>query len=154
VSELDRFWAKVDKSGDCWNWTAGSIPNGYGHFFGAGRRAIGAHRYSFELANGPIPKGLVIDHICRNKKCVNPAHLRAVTIKQNGENMSPKGYGASGVRGVTYNARKKKWQARVTHHGRHYFGGLFETLTQAEAAVVALRNRLYTHNDLDRVAVA
>lgn len=79
----DRFWPKVRKSDGCWEWTSKRYPNGYGCFFIAGKRSVGAHRFSYELAKGPIPKGLVIDHLCRNKACVNPAHLEAVTNSTN-----------------------------------------------------------------------
>lgn len=73
------FWAKVRKGGDndCWPWTAATNPSGYGRF-GVNRRLHGAHRVSYRLAGREIPDGLVIDHTCRNRLCVNPRHLRAV----------------------------------------------------------------------------
>jgi hypothetical protein len=75
-----RFWAKVDKSGECWVWTAGKVGAGYGHFTqGGAPKMILAHRWAYEASVGPIPEGLVIDHLCMNKACVNPAHLEAVT---------------------------------------------------------------------------
>ena len=85
---LARFWAKVHKGVDCWLWLGACSSNGYGAAF-AGKRQIGAHRVSYELANGPIPPGLVIDHLCRVRRCVNPAHLEAVPQRVNlarGEN--------------------------------------------------------------------
>lgn len=79
---MDRFWAKVDKQDDgCWLWTAGG--NGrYGRFYFGGVNTY-AHRVSYELCVGPIPDGLVIDHLCRNTMCVRPDHLEAVTQKEN-----------------------------------------------------------------------
>ncbi len=76
----DRFWPKVQKTDDCWLWNGATNSQGYPQL-GAGRRGEGvvyAHRLSYELANGPIPEGLVIDHLCRTPSCVNPAHLEAV----------------------------------------------------------------------------
>ena len=75
-SKADRFWAKVDKGDDddCWRWTASIYANGYGQF-----DQSGAHRFSYEINHGAIPHGMVIDHLCRERSCVNPSHLELVT---------------------------------------------------------------------------
>jgi hypothetical protein len=76
----ERFWAKVDKDcgGSCWLWTAAQDYHGYGSFLVNGRRG-GAHRFAFELFNGPISAGMTIHHKCHNRLCVNPEHLEALT---------------------------------------------------------------------------
>ncbi|MBP1241736.1 hypothetical protein ABID92_000436 [Frigoribacterium sp. PvP120] len=71
-----RFWPKVDMGEGCWNWQASLLRNGYGQFHAPGTTL--AHRYSYELHHGAIPEGLVIDHLCRNRRCVRPSHLEAV----------------------------------------------------------------------------
>lgn len=80
----DRFWSKVKKTDSCWNWTGHLVRGGYGRYIVAlGSKPIPAHRVSYQLTFGEIPKNLVIDHLCRNPKCVNPEHLEAVTQQIN-----------------------------------------------------------------------
>lgn len=86
---LTRFWAKVPIKGiGCWLWTGCRTPKGYGQIrltkTGPTRpKIIAAHRLSYNVHVGEIPAGLEIDHICRNRLCVNPAHLRTVTRRDN-----------------------------------------------------------------------
>jgi len=78
----ERFWEKVRKSDGCWEWIAYTNPDGYGHFRVDGR-IVRAHRWAYEHLVGPIPSGLDLDHRCRVRHCVNPAHLEPVTRKEN-----------------------------------------------------------------------
>lgn len=77
-----RFWSKVDKADDCWIWRGHHGRFGYGLFTWAPSRGVSkvraAHRVAYELLKGPIPDGLVLDHLCRNPPCVNPDHLEPV----------------------------------------------------------------------------
>lgn len=92
----DRFWAKVNRSGPlppretlafgldpCWIWLGNPDREGYGRFYIDRKTGYMAHRYSYALAKGPIPRGLVLDHLCQNPSCVNPKHLEPVTIGEN-----------------------------------------------------------------------
>lgn len=78
-----RFWAKVEKTGSCWLWLGAKVGNGYGQINLDGHRRVYAHRLSWELAHGAIQEGLDIDHLCRNRGCVNPAHMEVVTNRTN-----------------------------------------------------------------------
>ncbi len=78
----DRFWSKVQKTDSCWNWTGAKDVGGYGRFK-VGRLVRAAHRLAYEAAKGTIPDGLQLDHLCRNRGCVNPDHVEAVEPKTN-----------------------------------------------------------------------
>jgi len=108
---IARFNAKhrPNESG-CWVWTAATNGRGYG-VIGVNGRQTYAHRLSYEIHVGPIPEGLAIDHLCRNRGCVNADHLEAVTTAENNRRMAavkshcPRGHeytpANTYVRGVT-----------------------------------------------------
>lgn len=80
----ERFWSHVEVTPGCWLWTGGYGLHGYGVYMGAGmtQRQL-AHRHAYRLVLGAIPEGYEIDHLCFVRKCVNPAHLEAVTKQEN-----------------------------------------------------------------------
>lgn len=81
---IERFNEKIKYlPNGCHEWTADSGNSGYGRFWVAGTQKALAHRWAYEYHVGPIPDGLVIDHLCRHKLCVNPEHLEAVTMSEN-----------------------------------------------------------------------
>src|SRR4051812_40698364 len=81
---IERVLSKyvVNAETGCWEWTASLGTGGYGQVRD-GRRTLRAHRVSYEHANGPIPAGLQLDHLCRVRMCINPAHLEPVTNREN-----------------------------------------------------------------------
>lgn len=92
---VDRFAAKVDlfAPNGCWNWTGAKKQGGYGRVR-INQIAYGSHRAVWEMFVGPIPDGLLLDHLCRNPSCVNPDHLEPVTVRENlrrGNHYSPQG---------------------------------------------------------------
>lgn len=153
-SSEERFWAKVDKAGpdDCWLWTGGkggTAKHVYGIFrLSAGGKTYCAHRFAYELTHGEIPDGMEVDHrhTC-SKLCVNPAHLRLATGKQNKENLRG-GHGRSGFRGVRFD--RGKWVATVGHNGKQHYLGRFGTPEEAGEVARLKRVELFTHNDADR----
>jgi hypothetical protein len=98
-----RFWSKVEATASgCWVWT-GYRHEGYGKF-GARRRTFYAHRFAFEEICGPVPEGLTIDHLCRNRACQHPLHMEPVTS------------GVNVLRGVSFAAQKARQTTCVHGH--------------------------------------
>lgn len=77
---------KRDPETNCLVWTGPVTSSGYGHIqvgYGEGRRTVGVHVVAYETRLGSVPSGLVIDHLCRNRRCCNPDHMEAVTRREN-----------------------------------------------------------------------
>ena len=78
-----RFWAKVEKTATCWLWMGAKETRGYGYFRPHSHDPFKAHRIAYETLVQPVPEGLELDHLCRVRSCVNPAHLEVVTHAEN-----------------------------------------------------------------------
>lgn len=134
----ERFWDKVERRGDCLVWTASTNrgkngKGGYGTFMvrkvdGRGQ-FMSAHRFSYEMENGPIPEGAIILHSCDNRACVNPAHLRAGTYVENSQDALERGR-HRGPSGETHPAAKLTDEQVHTVRQRYAAGGI----TQRELA--------------------
>lgn len=85
ADQARRFWAKVDRTDNCWLWTGAIQSRGYGSFGIGDKRTETAHRIAYLTFVGPIPDGLELDHLCLNKRCVRPDHLEAVTAQVNNQ---------------------------------------------------------------------
>lgn len=96
TEHVARFWRRVVRNPEdgCWDWTGAGRADGYGRLM-VGWKYIRAHRFAYRMLVGPIPNGLDLDHLCRNRRCVNPAHLEPVTRREN----LARGIGWSGVNG-------------------------------------------------------
>lgn len=81
-SSEDRFWSRIAVVDDCWEWLGARYRNGYGQFMDRAKNRL-AHRWAYEHFRGPIPAGMQIDHLCRNRGCVKPDHLEIVDDFEN-----------------------------------------------------------------------
>jgi hypothetical protein len=146
IPSAEWFWAQTTRRGECRDWNLAVNSHGYGQVSVQGR-TVQAHRFAFMLSGATIPDGMLVDHRCRNRRCVEPRHLRLATKKQNAENVGLRKDNTSGVRGVTWAAQRRRWMVTVTHNGRHINGGYFRELEDAKQRATELRRGLYTHSE-------
>lgn len=138
----ERFWAKVDKSGECWRWTGTRTQDGYGRMR-VGDFKAAVHRLAWEWAKGEIPTGLQINHKCHTRDCVRVSHLETATPLENSDDRLGANSGnRSRYRGVTWYRQVQKWRGRVMHRGVSYECGNFDDPAEAFAAVQAKRAEL------------
>ena len=124
---------------------AGSVtPKGY-RYIELGRRKFAAHRLVWLIETGKFPE-LFIDHIDGNKLNNQFSNLREVTGKQNNENKGAQSNSKTGVRGVSFVTRLKKYKAQIQHNGKNHYLGMFGTLQEAESAYLAAARTMFTHH--------
>ena len=137
----EAFSARAERRGDCLVWTGSLDRGGYGAIWARGKE-VAAHRYAYERANGPIPSGMFVDHICHNRACVEAEHLRLATNAQNMQNRSgPTVANASGYRGVSLH--QGRWKASVTHLGAQHVEYGFASPKAAAQAAQRMRAELF-----------
>lgn len=127
--------------GTCLVWVGALNSTGYG-VVTYNNASLLAHRWSWELVNGAIPEGMMLDHKCHNTACVNVAHLRLATRHQNNIHLNgPNSRSRTGVRGVKH-GKNGKYLAAVSQNGVRFHLGTFDSVEDAEAVVVAKRLEL------------
>lgn len=132
---------RTEWRGDCLVWTGAKNPDGYGLIRQGGVHVI-PHRYAWERSNGPIPDGMYIDHICWNRACINPDHLRLATHSQNSRYLSGvRKNGTTGVRGVFPNGRG--FVVRIQRDGKLRNFGTYSTIEEAAEVAERERERLF-----------
>ena len=136
----ESFAARTKRDGDCLVWTATKDPKGYGRMWLDGK-LVGAHRYAWERANGPIPEGMQVDHTCYNRACANLDHLRLATNQENRSNLSGAVGGRTLPRGVHKQGRS--YIAKVVKSGVPHYLGSFSTAHEAGVAAAAKRAELF-----------
>ena len=80
---VNLFLSRINKSDSCWNWTGSKFITGYGYLYGINRTKVYAHRFSYFYFNNALDEKLVVDHLCNNRLCVNPEHLKLCSHKIN-----------------------------------------------------------------------
>lgn len=136
-----RFWGWVEPLAwtDCLVYV-GSGDYGYGTFWG-GDRNYRAHRYAWELEHGPIPDGMVIDHVCHIRSCVNVEHLRLATLTENARSRTRK-RNYPYPRGVQ-RTPEGRYTSKVGLHGKQVYLGTYDTPEEAGEIARAKRDEWY-----------
>lgn len=131
---------RTEWQGDCLIWTGATV-SGYGQMF-FDSKGIWTHRYVWERANGPIPEGMVVDHLCFIPACCNIDHLRVVSRRQNSQRKSgPPQNNTSGHRGVKRHG--EKWQVAVTAYGVRGHYGTYDCIDEAAEVARYVRGILF-----------
>ena len=137
----ESFSRRLVANGECIEWRGAETSAGYGNLFVSGKHTP-AHRYSWERANGPIPEGAQVDHICGNKRCVHLPHLRLASNAENSRNHhGPRDRSKTGVRNVTWT--KGAYQVVVGYNYRRVYGGRYANIEDAKRRAEQMRTALF-----------
>ncbi len=139
----ERFWSKVNKGSKCWVWTAAKYYNRYGAFNIKGRM-YGAHRVSYEIEYGSIPKGMCVCHMCDNPSCVRPSHLFIGTHEDNMADANVKGRYAKGPEHV--HSKLTEEQVKVILRDKRVHREIAEDYPVARETISAIkRGKAWKH---------
>ena len=139
-----RFAQRVVIAGndECWECKAPKGPLGYAQI-GNKKGSTYVHRIAYELMVGPVPAGKELDHICRNRGCVNPSHLRLCTRSENLRNTGKMSTNTSGFKGVSWHKAERKWAATIMINKKGKTLGYFKTPEEAHAAYCKAAKELH-----------
>lgn len=141
---FDQTYSETESG--CLVWSGAKTHNGYGQLNYRGE-TVRAHRYAWEQFKGPIPDGMVVDHLCFTRACVNVDHMRLLTAGQNQQNREgAQDRNRSGLRGVYWHKEKGKWTVRIGIGGKHHFGGYFTNKEEAGRVASSLRAELLPYS--------
>ena len=147
IDWTERFFSRLTPNGTCLEWQGHRTIGGYGVVSVKGRRTM-AHRHAWEIANGPIPDGAVLDHKCGNRACANVDHLRLSTVAQNQQYQTGLNVrNTSGYRGVRWNKVHQKWIGYFSQGGKctTVVTGLDKESTAIEVAKARLEAYDFKH---------
>lgn len=138
AEQLEKYTTPIPET-SCVIWFGCENQKGYGRIL-VGRKRQNVHRVVYEMANGPIPDGMVIDHVCHERSCVNPAHMRVCTNSENAKNRKLNVNNKHGFKGVyknSYTSKKglpPRWVASIQSDGKAIHLGSFATKEEAHKA--------------------
>lgn len=138
AEQLEKYTTPIPGI-SCVIWFGPENQKGYGRIIKDGKRH-NVHRVAYEMANGKIPEGMVIDHICHVRCCVNPAHMRVCSNSENGKNRKMNHNNKSGLKGVSISSYHSKrglqprWVASIQANGKSIYLGSFSTKQEAHEA--------------------
>ena len=132
AEKLEAYTVYIPET-SCVVWIGSVTNQGYGSLR-EGKKMLKAHRAAYMIAKGPIPAGMVLDHICHVPGCVNPDHLRVCTPSDNAKNRKLEKTNSSGLKGVGWAKRHKRWRAQISVNGKNRNLGMYKTKEEAYAA--------------------